>query len=430
MSTKVRSATRQHKGAHPKQRSMTVLAETIRLNCLPTLLSRKPQKVITGKAKRLQSDKAAPVIWVNDLEKKFGSEVEIELRHDLRGKPTMGTNELAGREEERTSAFDDIKIDRTRHGVKDGDVYDTQESGYKIKDYSQSDLAKYYHRLEDQRTMIHLAGARGHFDNGRMIVPRDTDKDFKRIMVNPVTAPSRGRHFMAGGRDNIADMALGDEFTLMELREIKERLEEMEHPLEPIDLSPEDDPYLYDPAYIMLVTPRAWTQLRYHADSKLWLQMQNEAHTRRKDKNALAVFRGDCFMFENILIRKAPYPVRFMGGKSLVQVDHTSHRYREIETQVPKDAKHVVERQILLGGDALGLAFGNAAAKNKSGKLNFSFETEDRDFKTKQATSIAWANGMKKLRFENQDGCMIDRGVIAFDCAVPKKAGDDYDCVC
>lgn len=426
MSTGVKSSSRVHKGSHPAHRSMVVLAETMRLNTLPTLLSRTPQRILTLKDKRKQSDKDAPIVLVNDLSKNYGSEVEVELQHDLQGKPTMGTRELTGREEERTNSFDKVKIDRTSHAVKEGDCYDTQERGYRIKDFSKSSLAKYYHKLEDQRTLVHLAGARGH-DSKKWIVPTDDDDEFTEIMTNPVTAPTPNRHILMGDRDNLADMREGDDLGYGKIREIKERLEEMENPLEPIDLSPTDDPQSYNPMYLMLLTPRSWTQLRYNTDATVWTQMQHDAAIRGKGKDALAVFRGDCFMFENILFRKMPYPIRFMAGRPMQQAFITpSGKVEERETMIDKDAKFHIERNLLLGAQALAMAFGNSAACVKQGKNNFSFETEKRDFGRKSATAIYWANGMKKLRFTDANGCLADRGVMAIDTVVDKKKGDEY----
>ena len=416
-----------HKGDAPVVRSLVVMAETLRLTTMFKLMSKGATNLMTPKEERKQSDSDAPIVLVNDLSKGFGSEVEVTLRHDLRGKPTMGTRELEGREEERTKARDKIRIDRTRHAVKDGDKYAVQERGYALDRFSQSDLGRYFRKLSDQRLTYHLGGARGHDMQSDHIVPLEADIDFDEVMINPLNPPTANRHFFAGGADSISGgaqaLTAADRFDRAELRRLKEYLEEMPHGIEPVDLSPDDDPYRYDPMYIMWVTPRMWTDFYADAAGKAFEQMQAAAQFKAEDSK-MAVYRGECFLSDNILVRKMPYPVRFLPGRKVRVADPTRKKLTVVEQMVAANATFGVDRGLLVGGQALAMAFGNAAAGAKSGARNFDFETENRDFKAKKATAISWVDGCKKLTFAAADGTDTDRGVIAFDCAVSLKAGE------
>jgi hypothetical protein len=316
--------------------------------------------------------------------------------------------------------------------VTDGDCWDNQERGYDIRKFSKSDLGRYYKRLEDQRCLTHYAGARGSYMGKDMIVPDQRANNFEEIMVNPVTAPTQNRHFFAGGADSISGgarpLTKADTFSRREVRLMKEFLEETDQPLEPIDLSPTDDPLRFDPMYVWYLTPRQWTSFKEDADGKTFEMLQAQAAANCSDKCAMQIWRGDAFVYEDILFKKMPYPIRFDRGFG-VEVAERGNRqcFTTNEQKVAADADFMVERSLILGGQGLAMAFGNSAACVKSGVNNFGFKTESRDFDAKQATSIAWANGMKKLRFVDQDGEMTDRGVIAFDTAVPLRAGELND---
>lgn len=425
--SQVISESNAHKGDAPTVRSLVVMAETLRLPTMMNLLSRQAAELVTAKDARKQSDSAAPIVMVNHLTKGMGSEVEVTLRHDLRGKPTMGTRNLSGREEERTTSRDSVKIDRTRHAVKDGDKYDVQERGYELSRFNSSDLGRYFTKLENQRTLVHLAGARGHDTAKDWVVPMADDRDFGEIMINEPTPPTQNRHYFAGDCDSLSGgtKALGaaDGFDLSLVRRIKEEQEEGVNPLEPVDLSPEEDPYRYDPMYAMFITPRMWTQLFAATDGKEFNQMRANAQIRAEQSD-MAIYRGDAVMFENILIRKMPYAIRFLPGKKVMVAERGKGRLTLVEQMIAANADFAAERGFMVGGQALAMAFGNSAAGAKQGARNFDFKTEPRDFDDKSATRIAWVNGCKKLSFADEDGVDTDRGVVAFDCAVPKKASD------
>ena len=73
----------------------------------------------------------------------------------------------------------------------------------------------------------------------------------------------------------------------------------------------------------------------------------------------------------------------------------------------------MVDRGILLGGQALANAYGSGEWGSP-----FSLHTEKTDHENTTETSIRWINGLKKIRFRQKDGYVQDFGTIAVDTAV------------
>lgn len=444
MSTGVTSNTEMHAGSHPVIQSAVIMRETLRLPTMMNMLARNATNMVTTTPDtRTETDKSAPVVIVNDLTKSAGTEVTIRLNHDISGKPIMGTREAQGRGSLRTSSTDSIKINRYTKSVKDGDVYSWAERGYNLKDFNKSDLGKYYRQLDDQLLIYHLAGARGHHLAKDTHVPLDDDIDFNSIMINPLNPPSAyaggdgtsSRHFFAGEKDSIGGgskpLTAADKLTLGDFRHWKVLVEEMPSPPEPVDLSPDDDPYRYDPMYVCCISPRGWEDLSADTDTKEFEKLRAAAIERAKiiagEKGVHPIFRGDCLLIDSVLIRKMPYPVRFSPGMPIKMADPTRKRLTIVEQMIPVNASYCVERGLWIGGQALALAFGNAMAgvKASSGEnmqsRNFRLLEAPYDFGRKSETGIDWVKGMKKITFTDADGIDIDRGVIAFDYATRLK---------
>jgi len=209
---------------------------------------------------------------------------------------------------------------------------------------------------------------------------------------------------------------------------LKVRLEEMPNPPELVDLSPEDDPYRYDPMYIMCITPRGWEDLSADAGTTGFETLRSNAIARAQiiangNKGIHPVFKGDCILIDNILVRKMPYPVRFLPGQNVTMDDPTSKTYSEVTQAVAGAATFCVERGILVGGQALMAAYGNAMAgakampgKNMQGR-NFNFLDDTYDFGRKGESAIEWVDGCKKITFTDTNGVDIDRGVVCLDYA-------------
>lgn len=439
------SNTQMHAGSHPVVQSAVIMRETLRLPTMFNMLSRNAKTMVTTTPEsRSESDKEAPIVVVNDLTKGHGTEVEVYLHHDITGEPIMGTKEAQGRGSLRSRSKDKVKIDRYTKPVKDGDVYSWSERGYHLKQFNKSDLGKYYRQLDDQLLVYHMAGARGHHVAKDTHVPLEAAQTFAEIMVNPLNPPTayaggdgtESRHFFVGGKDSVSGgaspLTKADMLTLGDIRHLKVVVEEMANPPEPIDLSPDDDPLRYDPLYAFFISPRGWEDLSRDTDTKEFEKLRAMAIEQAKiiaggANGVHPIFRGDCIMVDRVLIRKMPYPVRFMPGMKVKMADPTRKNLTIIEQMIAANADYCVERGLWVGGQGIAMAFGNtmAGAKLAEGEnatsRNFRLLEDKYDFGRKSETAIEWVKGMKKITFQTQDGVDIDRGIIACDYATRLK---------
>lgn len=117
----------------------------------------------------------------------------------------------------------------------------------------------------------------------------------------------------------------------------------MAHPLQPVRLSG-DELYGEDPYYVLYVTPRQWNDWYTSTSGKDWNQMMTRAVNRSKGFNH-PLFKGECAMWRNILVRKyAGMPIRFYkDSKVLVSKNDMAATTEE------KQAKTNIDRAMLLG---------------------------------------------------------------------------------
>lgn len=361
-----------------------------------------------------QTESGAPVVMINDLSKVAGDTVEMDLFHNLSKKPTMGDKKVEGRAEDLNKVEFKLSINQGRHNVDSGGKMSQQRTKQNLLQVARTMLGNYFNDLQDEVAMYHLAGARGSFDAPDLIVPTEQDPDFKEIMVNPVTPPTYDRHFYGGDATSLTQLSKADTLTLGKIDELALFLEEMAHPIQPIKFEA-DQLGGEDPFYILFVTPRQWNDLskdlkKAGANGESSFQaLMASAINRSKGFNH-PIFRGDVIMYRNILIRKYRKPVRFNPG-DVVQISTNTKDATTTDAVIPTGV--TVDRAILLGGQAMANAYG----KTSSG-AQFKMHTEKVDHGNGRETSIAWMNGVAKVRFEEKSGRINDYGVAALDTAV------------
>src|SRR5690606_38031630 len=118
-------------------------------------------------------------------------------------------------------------------------------------------IGPWWARLDDQLTIIHMAGARGDDASADWVVPLASDEEFAEICVNELTPPTYDRHVFGGDASSFADIDSSDKFSLAEVDKLRLKLSEMAFPLQPIQF--ENDPMAEDsPFYVLYVSPRQW----------------------------------------------------------------------------------------------------------------------------------------------------------------------------
>ena len=411
------------------------LHESQQMNTIPNLLRQEASKMVPGKSirsgQRFETNKFAPILSVNDLSKSDteGDTVRIRVMHDLVGQPTMCCDPLEGNEEDLSFANFELSINQTRHGVNTGCTMDRLRLNLSAKQEARPLLQQWHSKIEQERCLYHLAGARGHFYNpSNMIIPKQTDPTFGSKMINCVTAPTHCRHFYGGDAESL-DGSCGtaitktDVFNLESISKIKMNMEEAAHPLLPIKLEGGEDA-----VYLLLVTPAQWFTFKRSADGKDYEKLVAQATARGtacgQNGKVHPLFRGDCLMYENILVRKYSQPVRFLPGQP-VYVSNDDDAATTSVQRLDSDAGFAVDRAMLIGGQALAEAYGSVAdAEGKMlGKLNFAFWEGTWDGGDKARVHIKYLSGMKKIRFASRGGKVYDRGVAVLDTAVDLPRG-------
>ncbi|EJW4858551.1 N4-gp56 family major capsid protein [Salmonella enterica] len=365
-----------------------------------------PKAVSPDKKSTKQTSAGAPVVRITDLQKERGDEVSFSIMHKLSKLPTMGDQRIEGRGEDLSRADFSLRIDQGRHLVDAGGRMSQQRTKFNLVSSAKTLLGTYFNDLQDQCAVVHLAGARGDFMADDVIVPLASHHDFKEIMINDVMPPTHNRHFFGGDATSLEAVDSSDVFTLSLVDNMALYIDEMAHPLQPVRLKG-DELYGEDPYYVLYVTPRQWNDWYTSTSGKDWNQMMVRAVNRSKGFNH-PLFKGECAMWRNILVRKyAGMPVRFYtGSKVLVSNNDLAATTQQIEV------KTNIDRAMLLGAQALANAYG----QRNGGHFNLVQKKTDMDNRTE--ISIDWINGLKKIRFEDKTGRMQDHGVIAVDTAV------------
>ncbi|EHX6274158.1 N4-gp56 family major capsid protein [Salmonella enterica] len=365
-----------------------------------------PKAVSPDRKSTKQTSAGAPVVRITDLNKARGDEVSFSIMHKLSKLPTMGDERIEGRGEDLSRADFTLRIDQGRHLVDAGGRMSQQRTKFNLITSARTLLGTYFNDLQDQCAVIHLAGARGDFMADDVIVPLDSHRNFKEIMINDVMPPTHNRHFFGGDATSLEALDSSDVFTLGLVDNMALYIDEMAHPLQPVRLKG-DELYGEDPYYVLYVTPRQWNDWYTSTSGKDWNQMMVRAVNRSKGFSH-PLFKGECAMWRNILVRKyAGIPIRFYtGSKVWVSNNDLAATTKQVEVRTN------IDRAMLLGAQALANAYG----QRNGGHFNLVQKKTDMDNRTEIA--IDWINGLKKIRFADKNGKINDHGVIAVDTAV------------
>ncbi|HDL6510110.1 TPA: N4-gp56 family major capsid protein [Yersinia enterocolitica] len=366
-----------------------------------------PKAVNPDKKGTRQTSFHAPVVRITELKKHKGDEVDMQIVHKLSKRPTMGDKKLAGRGENLTFASFSLKIGQGRHLVDAGGKMSQQRFKHNLNKTARTLLGTYFNDLQDQSATVHLAGARGDYLADDTIVPLTSHREFGEIMINDVVPPTYDRHFFAGDATSMETLDATDLFTLSTVDNIALFLDEMAHPLQPIRMS-KDELANEDPYFVLYVTPRQWNDWYTSTTGKDWQAMLTRAMQRSKGFNH-PLFKGECAMWRNVLVRKyGGTPIRFNSGSTVkVSNNDLTATTKDITTST------LIDRAMLLGGQALANAYGVG-----EGGGFFGYHEEKVDHGNGTEVSIRWINGLKKIRFQQKDGRVNDHGVIVVDSAV------------
>jgi N4-gp56 family major capsid protein len=389
-----------------------LFSEYTRGHSFANLLTGDAPKAAKGKSSQKQTDPHSPIVRVSDLSKSAGDMVEIDVIHKLRGAPTMGDRKLEGRGESLTTATMELKIDQGRHMVDAGGKMAQKRTQHNLQQSARTLLGdNYYHDLEDQTLLYHLAGARGTMIDADSIVPLSDHSEFAEIMVNELTAPTFDRVAYGGDATSIDTLDAADLFSLDSVETLRLQLDEMSSMRIPSIKFKDDKMANESPLYVQYVSPRQFYDLKQSTSLKD-LNMMTANISNRMKGFSHPIFMGECYMWEGILIKKMSRWVEFAQGTAMdVSLNNA------VAGIAQQTAGVKVHRSILLGGQAIANAYGNAG-KGGDDKGYFGMTEEEVDHGNGKEISIGWMNGKKKIRFADKDGRVNDHGIFIMDTAV------------
>lgn len=388
-----------------------VFGECQKQDSLPNLLTADAPSMINARDGKKQTPASAPVVQINDLSKTHGNQVNATIIHDLTDAPQIGIEDRDGYEEDVTVSNFGMKIDQVHKAVKVPLMIEQQKVGYNKKKLGRPLLTTYHGKLNDEIAMTHLAGARGTYEASDRILPL-AGTQLNNIMVNPITAPTYDRKFYCGDATGISSgtaIVAGDTFGPADTRKFKQNIELMTHPIQPVRLGAGTTSAGTDPMFVSFITPKMWSTFESSATD--FQKNIANALTRTKGFNH-PLFQGEMFMKDNILFKKYLKPIGWQAGEN-VKVCANDDAATEADEAVP--AGVTVERGIILGGQALAMAYGSVLP---GGMGNFKMDGELFQQNAWWRQWMDWIQGLAKIRFEDSDGKMNDYGVCAFDASV------------
>lgn len=392
----------------------------------PTTLGRLTGKLPTqGDAEknlRFQSSNEMPIVRCMDLTKKAGDEVDFDLINPIGGKPIMGERHAEGLGDRMSFSQDRLRINQTRKPISAGGAMTQQRTPHQLRQLARALAQNYMTRLEDQLTLVHLAGARGFANDVEWVLPLDADPEFPEICVNPIKAPTRNRHFIGanGGLARVSatggaiDIATTDLMTTEVIDALRAKLDSM--PLPPPPVVFKDDQAANDaPLRVLLVSPEQYLSILQSTNFRM-LQANAMARAQLAKQNPL--FMGEAGLWNGILIVKMPKPIRFYPGNVLKYCAGKD----EVETDTDKIPDsgwdgYAVDRAILLGGQSLAEAYGKARLTGNP----YFWSEKELDHGDKVEVLIGMIGGKSKIRFNIDHGTgdeATDFGVMCIDTAV------------
>lgn len=408
-----------------KLQSAGLFAANMQRNTTINRLTGKfPQQADAESTIRQQTSTNMPIVRCMDLQKMAGDEVEFDFVNHLGGKPIMGANNAEGYGKAMSFAQDRLRINQARYPISAGDTMTQQRTPHELRKLARTLGEAYMNRLQDQLSLVHMAGARGFHNNVEWAVPLASDPDFAQIMVNPVRAPSRNRHFMSTGTGLELVKASGNEITLATTDVFNADLvDSLRAQLDSMALAPpavefDGDKLAADsPLRVLLCSAEQFASFAQSSGYRTYLS--NAIARGQQAGNHPLFMGGDTALWNGILLVKMPKPIRFYAGNAINWCASTTSSAETTTDLAPASLSttHAIDRAILLGGQALAEAWG----KHRKTGNPFFWSEKELDHDDKLELLVGAINGRSKVRFEVDHGNekqITDHGIIAIDTAV------------
>ena len=394
-----------------------------------TLSGEMPSHEDAMRKLRQQTTTEMPIVRVTELSKSAGDKVQVDCAHVVKLRPIMGDRNAEGEGAALTYSSQELLIDAATLPISAGGRMSRQRTPHDLRKNALSQLKGGIPRFLWQRCLAHLAGARGRQNGPDWILTTQDDPEFAEQMVNPLRAPTYNRHFVCDGSVLIqggAQLASVDSTDSMKLAHIDqlsailgEQTIRMPYIQIPGDPAAGDDPI----KGVLLLDELTWDAIITDTSTANLRSYQTNAMERAKyGKLAMhPLFSGSPLLWNNILIRKHQYGVRFFAGDTVSHVT-AGNRLTATETNVTVAAglstTHQVSRSLFLSAQALAMVSGG----NQTSEETYSLLENSTNFQRNIELAGEIIGAEAKLRFTlpNGDGNneVTDFGVMVIDSVV------------
>lgn len=387
------------------------------------LVGAKPTEMdVEGKLGKQQSSPGMPIVEINDLTKTAGGSVSIDCIDISTQKPIMGDKQAEGKGVPLSFTNMDVSLNQWTFPVSAGGRMAQQRVIHDLRKMARATAVGLASRYYEQRTLVHLAGARGSVNTQDWIVPLASDADFNEIMTNPVRAPTYNRHYVVSGNNivqggqQLSAISSTDTLKLTHLDQIRNVIDNLDLSIQTVKIA--DDPAAGDdPMWVMLVPSNVYSSLLQEGSLRAF---QQNAVNRAAYGSKHPLFRGEVGMWNGILVKKIQRTIRFAASES-VQIVTSANASTATETaQVVNagiGAGFAVERCVLVGAQALANAYGK---DSKSG-THYSWAEKYQNFDREPEFAVFGIEGSAKVRFSVPDGAggrvVTDHGAMVLDVA-------------
>jgi N4-gp56 family major capsid protein len=366
-----------------------------------------------------------PLVRIDNLMKNAGDIVSLDLVDTVGGEPLMGDVNREGKGSTLSFSSIEIKIDLASKVIDAGGSMSQQRTRYNLREIALAQLSGYFPRLDMQESLVHLAGARGSQMGSDWTIPLQSATNFSSVMVNPVKAPTFNRHLVVNGANltpggqQLGSIVSTDVLKITHLDNLRKRLDDMDQPLQSVRLAG-DRAAQTSKMWVFLATPNQYSLLL--TEGSLRAFQQNAVNRAAYLDTRHPLFAGEVGMWNGILVIKNERAIRFLPSETTRIVTAGNAATAAETDQVINGSLtsgYAVERGLLLGAQALGIAYG----KTKVSGLQFGWKEHWYNFESNLEVMGEKVCGKAKVRLSVDDGTgakvPTDFGVIAVDSAVP-----------
>lgn len=380
-----------------------------------------------------QTEAGFPIVRIDNLMKSPGDVVSLDLIDTVSGEPLMGDVNREGKGSTLSFSSQEIRIDLASKVIDAGGSMSQQRTKHNLREIALAQLSGYFPRLDTQESLVHLAGARGAqmgtdwtipFQKGVRGLTVDAP-NFASIMVNPVKAPTYNRHFVVSGANlvqggqQLGAITSADQLKLVHIDMLRKRIDDMDQPIQSVKLTG-DRAAQTSKMWVFLATPNQYSILL--TEGSLRAFQQNAINRASYFDTRHPLLAGEVGMWNGILVIKNERAVRFMPGDTTrIVTEANAATATETDQQINPalTAGYAVERGLLLGAQALGVAYG----KTKVSGMQYGWKEHWYNFESNLEVMGERVAGKSKIRLAIDDGTgqkiPTDFGVIAVDSAVP-----------